>query len=223
LRIRHGSLVLYHARMGSLTSPVAVRVPATSANLGPGFDSLGVALELHDTITARVAGDEVRVSVAGQGADELPTDERHLIAATMLETFDRLGERPVGLDLKCENAIPEARGFGVLPVPALPLPPGTRIAIVCDNFSPHLTTAKDAQVGAWAAASNVEIAYTPTSSSWLNRIEAQFTALRYFTLDGTDHASHHEQASMIRRYIIWRNNHAYDERLRQVVDRANVA
>jgi transposase len=57
----------------------------------------------------------------------------------------------------------------------------------------------------------------------VNRIEAQFTALRYFTLDGTDHASHKEQASMIRRYIICRNNHAYDERLRRVVDRANVA
>ena len=63
-------------------------------------------------------------------------------------------------------------------------------------------------MGDWAAASNVEIAYTPTNSSWLNRIEAPFTALRYFTLDGTDHASHKEQASMIRRYIIWRNNHA---------------
>ena len=57
----------------------------------------------------------------------------------------------------------------------------------------------------------------------VNRIEAQFTALRYFALDGTDHASHKEQASMIRRYIIWRNNHAYDERLRQIVNRANVA
>jgi len=101
--------------------------------------------------------------------------------------------------------------------------PGARIAIICDNFSPHLTTRKDARVGAWAAANNVEIAYTPTNSSWLNRIEAQFTALRYFTLDGTDHASHKEQASMIRRYIIWRNNHAYDERLRRIVDRANVA
>jgi len=102
-------------------------------------------------------------------------------------------------------------------------PPGTRIAIVCDNFSPHLTTDKDARVGTWAKANNVEIAYTPTNSSWLNRIEAQFTALRYFALDGTDHASHKEQASMIRRYIIWRNNHAYDERLRRIVDRANVA
>ena len=102
-------------------------------------------------------------------------------------------------------------------------PPSVRIAIICDNFSPHLTTARDSRVGDWAAASNVEIAYTPSNASWLNRIEAQFTALRYFALDGTDHATHKEQASMIRRYIIWRNNHAYDERLRRVIDRANVA
>jgi len=102
-------------------------------------------------------------------------------------------------------------------------PPQTRIAIICDNFSPHLTTAKDGRVAARATTNNAEIAYTPTNSSWLNRVEAQFTALRYFTLDGTDHASHQEQASMIRRYIIWRNNHAYDERLRGIVDRANVA
>ncbi|GAA2321442.1 hypothetical protein GCM10010234_79100 [Streptomyces hawaiiensis] len=92
-----------------------------------------------------------------------------------------------------------------------------------DNYSPHLTTKKDTRVGDWAAANNVEFAYTPTNSSWLNRIEAQFTALRYLTLDGTDHASHKEQGSMIRRCIIWRNKHAADERLRQVVDRANVA
>ncbi|HKA95331.1 MAG TPA: IS630 family transposase [Streptosporangiaceae bacterium] len=102
-------------------------------------------------------------------------------------------------------------------------PPTVRIAIVCDNFSPHLSTAKDTRVGDWAAANNVELAYTPSNASWLNRIEAQFTALRYFALDGTDHASHHEQGSMIRRYIIWRNNHAYDERLRRIIDRANVA
>jgi transposase len=81
-------------------------------------------------------------------------------------------------------------------------PPEVRIAIVCDNFSPHLSTRRDARVGIWATANNVEFAYTPTNSSWLNRIEAQFTALRYFALDGTDHASHQEQASMIRRYII---------------------
>ena len=97
-----------------------------------------------------------------------------------------------------------------------------RIAVVCAHYSPHLTTRNDRCVGQWAVANSVETAYTPTNCSWLNRIEAQFTALRYFALDGTDHTSR-EQASMIRRYIIWRNNHAYDERLRHIIDRANVA
>jgi transposase len=102
-------------------------------------------------------------------------------------------------------------------------PPQVRIAIVCDNYSPHLSTKVDKRVGQWAAANNVEIAYTPTNSSWLNRIEAQFTALRYFTLDGTDHASHTEQGSMIRRYIAWRNRNTDNPRLRRIVQRANVA
>ncbi|UXX91213.1 transposase [Streptomyces sp. AD2-2] len=102
-------------------------------------------------------------------------------------------------------------------------PADVRIAIICDNYSPHLTTKRCRRVGTWAAANKVEIVYTPTNSSWLNRIEARFTALRYFVLDGTDHASHNSQASMIRRCIIWRNKHAADERLREVVARANVA
>jgi transposase len=102
-------------------------------------------------------------------------------------------------------------------------PPEVRIAIVLDNFSPHLSTKTDHRVGEWAAANNVELAYTPTYSSWLNRIEAQFQALRYFALDGTDHASHREQASMIRRYIHWRNRNAHDRALRELVKRANVA
>jgi transposase len=102
-------------------------------------------------------------------------------------------------------------------------PPTVRIGIVLDNFSPHLSTKKDQRVGEWAAANNVELAYVPTNASWLNRIEAQFQALRYFALDGTDHRSHEEQNSMIRRYIAWRNRHAQDERLRELVKRANVA
>ena len=77
--------------------------------------------------------------------------------------------------------------------------------------------------GDWAEDNNVELAYVPTNASWLNRIEAQFQALRYFTLDGTDHRSHEEQNSMIRRYIIWRNRNAQDKTLRELVKRANVA
>ena len=102
-------------------------------------------------------------------------------------------------------------------------PAQVRIAIVCDNYSPHLTTKRCRRVADWAEANTAEIAYTPTNSSWLNRIEAQFTALRYFALDGTDHRSHKEQGSMNRRYIIWRNRHADDTRLRQIIARANVA
>jgi transposase len=101
--------------------------------------------------------------------------------------------------------------------------PEVRIAIICDNFSPHLTTRVDQSVSEWAEANNVEIAYTPTNSSWLNRIEAQFTALREFTLNGTDHGSHREQGSMIRRYIAWRNRNTDNPRLRKIVQRANVA
>ncbi len=102
-------------------------------------------------------------------------------------------------------------------------PAEVRIAIVCDNYSPHLTTKRCQRVGAWAAANNAEIVYTPTNSSWLNRIEAQFTALRYFALDGTDHLTHKAQGSMIRRYIIWRNKNAADKRLTALVHRAKAA
>ena len=102
-------------------------------------------------------------------------------------------------------------------------PPDVRIAIVLDNFSPHLSTKKDQRVGEWAEANNVELAYVPTNASYLNRIECQFTALRYFALDGTDHRSHEEQNSMIRRYISWRNRHTDNEELRAISIRANVA
>jgi transposase len=99
-------------------------------------------------------------------------------------------------------------------------PVEVRIAIVLDNFIPHLSTKTDSRVENWASANNVELAYVPFYGSWLNRIEAQFTALRYFALDGTDHPSHREQASMIRRYIAWRNHHTTDPRLRKVIKRA---
>jgi len=102
-------------------------------------------------------------------------------------------------------------------------PPGVRIAIVLDNFSPHLSTNRDPRVGEWPQANNVELAYVAFYASWLNRIEAQFTALRYFALDGTDKTNHREQSRMIRRYILWRNRNANNTELRALVKRANVA
>lgn len=94
------------------TGPVRVRVPATSANLGPGFDALGLALGIYDEVTARVADEGVRVRVTGEGAAELPDDVQHLVASSALAAFDRLGDRPSGLDIDCVNAIPQARGLG---------------------------------------------------------------------------------------------------------------
>lgn len=100
-------------------------------------------------------------------------------------------------------------------------PPQVRIAIILDNFAPHRSTRTDGRVGEWAAANNVEFAYVPYYGFWLNRIEAQFTGLRYFALNGTDHRSHREQARMIRRYIAWRNNHTTDPTLRKIITRAS--
>jgi len=96
-------------------------------------------------------------------------------------------------------------------------PPQARIHLILDNLSVH----KGDEVRAWAQANNLELAYTPHYSSWLNRIEAQFKALRYFCLDGTDHPDHATQARLIRRYIAWRNAHVDDPKLRRVVRRAN--
>ena len=98
-------------------------------------------------------------------------------------------------------------------------PAEVRLHFILDNFSPHLGD----DVRGWAAENNVELAYTPHYGSWLNRIEAQFKALRYFTLDGTDHPDHATQARLIRRYIAWRNYNVDDAKLRAVVNTANVA
>ncbi|ASW56464.1 homoserine kinase [Plantactinospora sp. KBS50] len=95
-----------------IADPVRVRTPATSANLGPGFDSLGLALGLYDEVSAQVVADGCRVTVAGEGAGELPEDEEHLLVRAMRTTFDALGGQPGGLRVDCRNRIPQARGLG---------------------------------------------------------------------------------------------------------------
>ncbi|MGA8257154.1 MAG: homoserine kinase [Nocardioides sp.] len=92
--------------------PVRILVPATSANLGPGFDSLGLALTLHDTLQGQVLETGLEVMVEGEGADTVPRDERHLVVRSMNAAFDALGARPSGLRLQCTNVIPHARGLG---------------------------------------------------------------------------------------------------------------
>jgi len=92
---------------------VRVAVPATSANLGPGFDALGLALDLHDELTAEIAGDDLEVRVEGEGADSVPLDETHLVVRSMWAGFAAMRVTPpAGVRLHCRNAIPHARGLG---------------------------------------------------------------------------------------------------------------
>ncbi|MHA6627702.1 homoserine kinase [Pseudonocardia sichuanensis] len=93
-------------------SEVRVRVPASSANLGPGFDALGLALGLHDEIEVSVAADGVAVDVEGEGAGRVPCDEAHLVVKAMRTAWNIVGDAPSGLRLRCRNAIPHSRGLG---------------------------------------------------------------------------------------------------------------
>ncbi|MBD5786303.1 homoserine kinase [Cellulosimicrobium terreum] len=92
---------------------VHVRVPATSANLGPGFDALGLALALYDELEVRaLASDDVVVDVAGEGAGEVPTDASHLVVRALRAALDAAGAPETGLHLSCVNRIPHGRGLG---------------------------------------------------------------------------------------------------------------
>jgi homoserine kinase len=92
--------------------PVRVSVPATSANLGPGFDSLGLALSMRDELEAEVVPGGLHVEVSGAGADDVLRDESHLVVRSMRAAFDAMGARPPGLRLSCTNVIPHGRGLG---------------------------------------------------------------------------------------------------------------
>jgi homoserine kinase len=92
--------------------PVVVRAPATSANLGPGFDSLGLALALHDVVTARIIGSGLEIEVSGHGEETAAAGEDHLVVRAMRAAFAALGGQPPGIALQCRNAIPQGYGLG---------------------------------------------------------------------------------------------------------------
>ncbi|MEO6533443.1 MAG: homoserine kinase [Pseudolysinimonas sp.] len=92
---------------------VHVKVPATTANLGPGFDTLGLALSVYDELTVTVRDKPgVTVTVVGVGAGEVPTDETNLVARSIASVFESLGYELPGLDILAHNSIPHGRGMG---------------------------------------------------------------------------------------------------------------
>jgi homoserine kinase len=94
------------------SGPVVVRPPASSANLGPGFDALGLALALYDDVELEVTGGGLLVEVDGEGAAEVARDEGHLVVRAARAAFRALGGQPPGLRVSCTNRIPHARGLG---------------------------------------------------------------------------------------------------------------
>ena len=98
--------------MGWAEGPVRVRVPATSANLGPGFDSLGLALSLHDEVEARILPAGLSIEISGEGADLDGSGEEHLVVRAMRVAFAVTGGQPPGIGLRCVNRIPHGRGLG---------------------------------------------------------------------------------------------------------------
>lgn len=95
-----------------MSARVTVRAPATSANLGPGFDALGLALARYDEVDVATASSGVRVEVDGEGAGEVPADEKHLVVRAIRAGLDALGADQPGLVLRCRNTIPHGRGLG---------------------------------------------------------------------------------------------------------------
>lgn len=96
-----------------VSAPVTVRSPASSANLGPGFDALGLALDVHDELTAEVLpGDDLEIVVEGEGADEVSRTADHLVVRSLDAALDLMGLRRPGLRLTCRNVIPHGRGMG---------------------------------------------------------------------------------------------------------------
>ncbi|MGH8877570.1 MAG: homoserine kinase [Stackebrandtia sp.] len=96
----------------SSRTPVTVRVPATSANLGPGYDSLGLALSIYDEVTAQVTDGDTSVIVEGEGAGSLPSTGDHLVAASFRSAAAALSVTAPAVRIHCRNAIPQARGLG---------------------------------------------------------------------------------------------------------------
>lgn len=91
---------------------VRIRVPATSANLGPGFDALGLALDWADELEFEVIGSGLDIDVSGEGAEQLPRDESHLVIATVRNGLAALHAEAPGLRLRAHNTIPHSRGLG---------------------------------------------------------------------------------------------------------------
>lgn len=91
---------------------VTVRVPATSANIGSGFDSIGVAMQLYNTLSAEETDGGINIEIRDDTSKYIPLDDRNLVYRTMMATFEKVGYKPKGLHIIQKNDVPVTRGLG---------------------------------------------------------------------------------------------------------------
>lgn len=116
-----------------------VRVPASSANLGPGFDCLGLALGMYDEVTVTVTEADVRVEATGEGSADVPRDASHLVARAVLRGLEFAGVAAPGLALSCVNVIPHSRGLGSSAAAVVGGLAAASALLVADGTRPGLT------------------------------------------------------------------------------------
>ncbi|MHA7176629.1 homoserine kinase [Arthrobacter sp. Sr24] len=152
-----------------------VRVPGTSANLGPGFDSLGLAVSLYDTLTiTTLDGPELEFELSGEGVDELPRDASHLVVKTLDIAWARLGYSRGGVRVTANNVLPHGRGLG-----------SSASAIVAAIMAANaLVAPEDQQDRAWVLQLASELEGHPD-----NVAPAIFGAVAVSWQDGADYSS----------------------------------
>ena len=91
---------------------IEVQVPATTANLGPGFDTLGMGLNFYNEVQVKETASDLEIEIEGEGSSKLPTNEDNLIYQSMKQLFSKVDYKPTGLYIKAINNIPLARGLG---------------------------------------------------------------------------------------------------------------
>ena len=124
---------------------VRVRVPATSANLGPGFDALGLALTMYDEVDAWIHPTGLSIEISGEGEDLADAGEEHLVVQAMRAAFALTGTQPPGIGLRCVNQIPHGRGLG-----------SSAAAIVAGILAARALAATDGQAGDGQAGDGTE-------------------------------------------------------------------